>query len=79
MSLNNSNYILSTKLPWPGDSKGPLGVKLQLAHVSTIHDGGLTLSLSIVERQTGKHIRSSLTTRKKQKRTWLCKGYRMSD
>ena len=44
--IGNRNYILFTKLPWPGDSEGPFGLRVKLppAHLSTTHGGGFTLS-----------------------------------
>ena len=42
----NCNYILFTKLPWPGDSEMTFRSSSQAeAQLSTTHDGGFTLSL----------------------------------
>ena len=52
----NCNYILFTKLPWPGDSEGTFRSSSQAAtpaHLSTTHGGGSTLSL-FVKRQAKK-------------------------
>ena len=46
-SCTNCNYILFTKLSWPGDSKGTFWSSSQAAtsHLSTTRGGGFTLSL----------------------------------
>ena len=43
--LFSCNYILFTKLPWPGDSERTFRSSSQAAHLSTTHGGGFILSL----------------------------------
>ena len=53
MDCSNCNYILFTKLHWPGlgGSEGTFWSSSQTAHLCTTHGGGFTLIPLIAERQ----------------------------